>query len=192
MKKLMKKAFTLVELLIVIAIIGILAVTVLLALNPAEAQKKTRDAQRVKDATTLQAAMEQLLDSGVAIPAVAAGDLGNASGAYSSIAGNLKQGIKSENCSAAANWLGVDVCAYIKTVPLDPSNGLDRSVSDGTAATTTAVTAPTLMFYRARIEGSNYEISVRQESTSNFQKISGDGGNNADWFEIFSGDSALL
>lgn len=195
MKKLKAKAFTLIELLIVIAIIGVLAVTVILALNPAEAQKKARDTQRLKDATTLQAILEQLIDSGAAIPA-GPGQLGDAVapgvGVQSSTLAGSNVNIKSQNCNNAAaspNWLGVNVCAFAKNVPLDPANGNTRATSDGLSATTVA---QTMMFYRAVVSGSNYEINVRQESIANWQKLNGDGGTNPDYYEVFSGDSALF
>ncbi len=181
----MKKAFTLIELLIVIAIIGILAVTVLLALNPAEAQKKSRDTLRIKDATTLQAAFEQLIDSGLAIPS-GVGEVGNAAGVTSTATTGAATnvGVKSQSCSSS--WLGatLDVCAYIRTVPLDPANGADRTVVGQATAQR--------MYYRAVINGSGYEIGVRQESTANATKVTGDGGNNDDWFEVFSGPNTQL
>ena len=49
-----EKGFTLVEILIVVALIAILAVIALVTINPAEAQKKSRDARRVKELGTLQ------------------------------------------------------------------------------------------------------------------------------------------
>lgn len=194
----MRKAFTLIELLIVIAIIGILAVTVLLALNPAEAQKKSRDANRVKDATTLQAALEQLIDSGVVIPS-AANEIGHANGAVSSSGfdegdGNLtNNGLKAQNCTNGTHWMGpIDLCTYIKTVPLDPNNGSPRTVANGAGADSTDTVAVPAMRYKAVIAGSDYEINVRQESTSNWQKVASDGGNADSWFEIFSGNNALF
>lgn len=51
------KGFTLLELLIVIAILAILATVVVLVLNPAETLKKTRDSQRLSDMNTLRSAL---------------------------------------------------------------------------------------------------------------------------------------
>lgn len=52
-----KKGFTLLELLIVIAILAILAVVLVLVLNPAETLKKSRDAQRMSDLSSLKTAI---------------------------------------------------------------------------------------------------------------------------------------
>lgn len=52
-----QKGFTLLELLITIAILAILISMVVFLLNPAEILKKSRDAQRLSDLTTLRAAL---------------------------------------------------------------------------------------------------------------------------------------
>jgi prepilin-type N-terminal cleavage/methylation domain-containing protein len=54
----MKKAFTLIELLIVIAILGVLAVVVLVAINPAEQLARTRDAGRISAVAQLGHAVQ--------------------------------------------------------------------------------------------------------------------------------------
>jgi len=56
--QLIKKGFTLVELLIVIAIIGVLAVVVLVAINPVEQLAKTRDSGRISSVTQLGHALQ--------------------------------------------------------------------------------------------------------------------------------------
>jgi prepilin-type N-terminal cleavage/methylation domain-containing protein len=57
MKKNKKGGFTLLELLIVIAILAILSVALVIVLNPAETLKKARDAQRISDLSTLKTAV---------------------------------------------------------------------------------------------------------------------------------------
>lgn len=52
-----QKGFTLLELLIVIAIIATLAVILVLMLNPAETLAKSRDSQRISDLSTLKTAI---------------------------------------------------------------------------------------------------------------------------------------
>lgn len=51
------KGFTLLELLIVIAILAVLSVTLVLILNPAESLRKSRDTQRMSDLSTLKTAI---------------------------------------------------------------------------------------------------------------------------------------
>jgi prepilin-type N-terminal cleavage/methylation domain-containing protein len=52
-----KKGFTLLELLIVIAILAILATVVILVMNPAESIKRARDTQRISDMDNLKSAL---------------------------------------------------------------------------------------------------------------------------------------
>jgi len=65
-----KRAFTLIELLIVIAIIGILATISVVVLN--SARVKSRDAKRVSDIQVLRAAFEQHWLEQASYPAAAA------------------------------------------------------------------------------------------------------------------------
>ena len=55
--------FTLLELLIVVSIIAILSVALILVLNPAEALRKSRDAQRISDLSTMKTALGLYLTS---------------------------------------------------------------------------------------------------------------------------------
>ncbi|MCX6755022.1 MAG: type II secretion system protein [Candidatus Nomurabacteria bacterium] len=58
-----KSGFTLLELLIVIAILAILSVALVIVLNPAETLKKSRDAQRMSDLSTMKTAIGLYLTS---------------------------------------------------------------------------------------------------------------------------------
>lgn len=56
-----KKGFTLIELLIVIAILAVLMSVVVIAINPAEMLKKSRDTRRVSDLDGLRTALNLYL-----------------------------------------------------------------------------------------------------------------------------------
>lgn len=56
-----EKGFTLLELLIVIAIVAILSIALVFMLNPAETLKKARDAQRISDLKTVKTALGIML-----------------------------------------------------------------------------------------------------------------------------------
>ncbi len=182
------KGFTLMELLLVIAVLGILVVVLLITINPLEAQKKTRDTKRLADIKTLQVLIVQYIDDGRAIPATG---IGSATGISSTgNAGNVATAgsITAQNnqpaCpSGTATWLGIDVCKYGNTVPLDPNNNVSRTfVTDASA--TPPTTANVVARYRAIISGSNYEIGVMMESTSNANKITSEGGDDNDFVEV--------
>src|SRR5207244_2092938 len=59
-----QKGFTLIELLIVIGILAVLAVVVVLVLNPAELLRETRDSQRLSDLKTISHALDLYLADG--------------------------------------------------------------------------------------------------------------------------------
>ncbi len=180
------KGFTLIELLIVIGILAVLAVTLLLALNPAEAQKRARDTKRLRDAATLQAIINQYLESGLAFTNTA---LTSGTGTNSLVV--VGTGNAPQPCSpTSSNWLGINVCPYAQTVPVDPNNGQLRTFQ-GNA---TPVTAQ----YWARVDGSDYEIDVRLEAQANAAMITTDtsvtvgNGNGVNRYEVFSGSPTVL
>lgn len=189
MNKFLKRAFTLVELLIVIGVIGVLAVILLVTLNPAEAQRKARDVKRIKDAGTLQVIMEQAIaDNLIAACSVAPCiTLGVTSGTA-----RETQDVCGDNPATAAvvetSWLTLDVCPYAKNTPMDPLNGYTGNVAN--VATNVPGGAVTFISaspqYRVVVSGIDYEINVRQESSGNATKMAGDGGNSGQWFEIAS------
>ncbi|MBI4993357.1 type II secretion system protein [Candidatus Wolfebacteria bacterium] len=74
MNKINKKGFTLLELLIVIAILGVLGSIVVFMLNPAETLKKARDSQRISDLSTIKTAL------GIYLTSTSSPQLSNTSG----------------------------------------------------------------------------------------------------------------
>lgn len=166
-KNRLSKAFTLIEVLIVIGILGILATVALVAINPAEAQKKARDTQRLKDMATLQSIIEQWYQD-------------NPGAAAAALAGPKTSSSGLKVC--AGNWLGVDMCPYANVIPVDPSN---RTV--GVTDSSGAVSSKGAYYY-FETSTTGYKLCTYLESTSNKTKVASanDGGNNNTSFELFS------
>lgn len=165
-----KRGFTLIELLIVIGILGILVVAVLLTLNPQEAQRKARDAARMKDLTQLQAAVDQWVNNPT-----------------NTIAAVAVQTSASGTRACATNWTTLNLCTYINTVPVDPANNQTRSVAGallaGACPVANTLTQPAVYRFQMAANG-EYEINVRQESAANCAgNLAGDGGNSNAWVE---------
>lgn len=185
MKKMIKTVthgFTLIELIVVIGIIGILAALVLLAINPAELQKKARDATRFSDLAGLRRAIDLNIANnggplkGTSTPPPYTGDSG---------------GVRTSNSDA--NYIGIDVGKYIAILPDDPMHLKDSlalvTISDGT----TTVSRDLMRYYFAS-DGTNYEINSYLESADNNSRAldTGDGGNNDKRYEIGTAPQLIL
>ena len=178
------RGFTIIELLVVIGIISVLAVALLVTLNPAEAQKRARDTKRLKDANTIQAIVEQYMNDGGSFSSCTTG-----APCTSATSG----AVDAAPCSGSTQWIGgssVTLCDYAKTIPVDPDNNATRSCVEDSS--TGDINSSCTMVYRFAISGSNYEINVRQESVSNLSKVTGDSGDSDEWVEIFTGSNAIL
>ena len=100
------KAFTLLEILLVVAIIAILAGIVIVAINPARQLGQTRDAQRKSDISTIYKAVNQyLIDEGSLPP---------------DIDGTLTEICDAEGEPTDCADLSVLVPDYIPAIPEDP------------------------------------------------------------------------
>lgn len=160
MNKKQIRGFTLVEMLIVLGIIALLSVTLVLAINPAEAQRKSRDTKRLKDLTTIEAIVNQVVTDGSATYSAC---LTSANGCNSATYGGTH--------GCATNWLGLNLCQYAQNIPLDPLNGrLVQYATGGTAIIPGRGTDLT-GGYRARVSGQDYVVGVRVESGSNLHYL---------------------
>ncbi len=130
-----RKGFTLVELLLSIAIIGVLAAVIVTAINPAKQLGDTRNAQRRSDINALLNAVWQFaLDHNASMPC----HLGGTGPCIDTVVRML--GLATTGCSAAGlcsdATVGADSCldlagplapTYIFAIPQDPQGSADRT-----------------------------------------------------------------
>ena len=182
----MKKAFTIIEILIVVGIISILAVALLVLVNPAEAQRRTRDTKRLKDVQFIESVVKQYLDDG------GTGFADNSVCTTTNMCySRYNAAIGTDDtvpCGAANyNWIGeanLDLCNYARAIPVDPSNIDNATCVDDSE--TNDISTSCYLYYAVVVNGTNYEIGARQESTANIDNVTGDGGNSDTWYEVYT------
>lgn len=116
-----QKGFSLIELLVVIVIIATLAVTVFVALNPAERLKDARDARRTSDVDSILTAIHQyIVDNGGVLPtglSTTEQQLG------SDGSGCASTGVCSGMAASCLN-LSTLLAPYLASMPTDPNGGI--------------------------------------------------------------------
>jgi len=170
--------FTLLELLIVIAIIAILSVALIIVINPAETLKKSRDANRISDLNTIKTALGIYLTS-TTTPNL--GGAGIADSAADTVCTNSLTTPRSSTTTVTAgqmvdgaptNWITVNLNSLtsgspISNLPLDPLNS-------GIYGYT----------YKCNNATKTFEVSATLESAEYAGKMTTDGGNEATRYEV--------
>ena len=163
------KGFTLVELIVVIAIIAVLAGVVLVVINPAALLAKGRDAKRLEDLDALHKA----ISLAIADAEISLVDTAGACATCTSLTA-----VTAAWVDGTSGWVKftpstqpgkVGLSKYLPTLPVDPTNATVNLVEYVYTFGSTVTT---------------YEINAVLESTDNTLKMSTDGGNAPAVYEV--------
>ncbi len=175
------KGFTLVELLIVIAILAVLAAAVVIVINPGQMLAQARDAQRMSDLTSVRDALvlfvthNALSASPIAAPLTACAAPGRvtATGATPTPFG-AGPAISTSTVVTGGGWVNVNFAtglagftSPISTLPIDPINNATHFYA-----------------YACDATGTMFELNTRLESTRHSPLNAADGGNQLLLWEI--------
>lgn len=149
MKKL-QKGFTMIELLIVIAVLGILAVAVLSAINPIEQINRSRDTGSRSDAEQLVSAIDRYYTAKGFYPWMEDADSTNTECAWTALAA------RDESC-------GADTTTGILNVL---STGGTSEIKDSFVTRITGASARTLSIYNTGVGGDSTYVCFIPQSSS--------------------------
>lgn len=155
--------FTLLELVVVIAVIGILATITIAFIDPLGLQKKARDSVRLRDLNTLKSSIVLVLQNG---------------GTFLDKCQPVSpcSSLSMENASDGSGWVGLDLSKYLTVLPRDPMH-TSGSFVDASGVSVNSE-------YQFAQTGGDFEIRAHLESPSNVALYTSDGGNNNGYYEV--------
>jgi prepilin-type N-terminal cleavage/methylation domain-containing protein len=183
----MKKGFTLIEIMVVVAVVGILAVVTVLAINPVELLRQGRDGARVSDMSTLNKAISLYYSDAMNSPSTMF--MGTSSVMYVSIpdqqatssAGNQCTGLNlpsppsgyTYHCASSSTYNHIDGTGWIPINFNSYSAGavISKLPADPINATSSA------LYYTYASDGiGGYKLTAKLESQKYASLATGDGG----------------
>lgn len=157
------RAFTLVELALIIGVIGILSTITLTFLNPISLFKKSRDGVRLKDLVTLKSSLVLALTGGQSF-----------TGRCPATTPCLS--LTGSTAVDGTGWVDLNLSSFLSQLPRDPLQNQATFVDAAGAASSAT--------YQFAAAGADFEIRARLESSANLEKYAIDGGDDADYYEI--------
>lgn len=159
--------FTLIELMVVIAVVAVLAGALMMAINPQSIVQKSRDAKRMQDIDTLAKALNLALAEG-----------------------EIQLSVNSTSCSSCKSSTGsldTSGSGYVKfVVPVDKT-GLSKYIS--TLPSDPLNTGSYVYSFGSTLN--DYELNAVFEHTDNLSRMSTDGGNASAIYEVGTNLSIL-
>lgn len=151
------------------AVIVILAAVVVLAINPVELTKNARDAQRLTDLANIQVMMNTAMETSSGTTWLCNDQPGSCNGVSTSVESNQSNGKGWVKVNFDKLGIRLPESTSTKTIgfPVDPVN------SD-------------IYSYRYCFDGKNWEIDTKLESTKYVNKMTTDGGDSNDFYEVGS------
>ncbi len=160
----MRKGFTLIELVIVIAILAVLASVVVLVLNPAQLMAQARDSQRISDLSSIKIAVALYIATTTSTPTIGTGPTCTA--ASCNVSGPFgSETISTSTTVDSTGWVPTDLTktaggSPLPSLPLDPTNSGSYFYA-----------------YKGEDTGHTFELDTRLESQKYRDMMVSDGGN---------------
>ena len=156
-----ESAFTLLEVLVTIAVISVLATVLVLAINPGEMLRRSKDSRRLSDIGTIRRAVDLALSDDQDMLATAGVIDINTSTDVTNFAG-----------------AGIDLSRYLPVIPQDPAYSAAGGSAQIIAAGCTNGTIAAIS-YKFWSDGETYILRANMESLSNCEIVQNDGNNNS-------------
>ncbi len=164
----LSKAFTLLELLIVMGVIATLATVLMIIINPAESTRRTNDARRFSDMQMIKSAIDLSASDGQIIPDTGSGYI------------VLDSNTSITDIDPSSNVF--DVSKYLSYMPQDPSyqasGALKGLVFTGGSCIMGSLNSSDMQ-YRLWGNGTQYIVRSNIQSTTNCNAVTKDGNNNS-------------